>query len=293
MHEWNETDVSSRLGVEDGPSVVPWSQRDQALHLKLRKLFAGNLKEWVLAAKLRGQHYEEKWHVGRAMLDWFYEQGHIDADEFERANARYSRPNKPSYAMYRISWIDSGRASDEVASICSAPRTGPSAGYQRGRPVSVGADRSTDEDEQPTDHQPPPSPRAMAGWHADLTAEREIDHSLDTGSGWVYCWGYEMVLEQSRALSRDPLVKIGHTTNHYVDRIRAQVRGVACPDAPKVLRAYRVLNSAQVESEVHRLLKQDGRHHWRAGGTEWFVVHADALDQIVDQAVATVTNRKL
>jgi hypothetical protein len=125
-----------------------------------------------------------------------------------------------------------------------------------------------------------------------LLAEREIDHSGGVAGGWVYCWGYELGLEQSRLLKQDPLVKVGHTGNHYADRIRTQVRGVWCPDAPRVLRAYRVTNSARVESEVHRLLKSAGRHHCRAGGTEWFRVQADELDAVVLKAIANLADHQ-
>jgi hypothetical protein len=81
--------------VANQQSVVPWHERDRALDRKVRRLYLSHHKPWTAAAMARGTMFGPKWHVGRAMLDWFYEQRFIDADEFERLNVPHSRPNKP------------------------------------------------------------------------------------------------------------------------------------------------------------------------------------------------------
>ena len=175
---------------------------------------------WTAEAKVRGQTFGPKWHVGRAMLDWFYEQQL--ADEFERLNVLHSRPNKPDYEMYRIIWKDAGRSSPEVAAICTALRQGPQPGYKRGAkpPPAHGGELELDEP------RPEPSPKAVAGWHTSLVAEREVE--LAEG-GWVYCYTYEVMYRQAQALGEVPLLKVGHSSGHYTERIRTQWSPLTIP----------------------------------------------------------------
>jgi hypothetical protein len=205
--------------------------------------------------------FEQKWHVGRAMLDWFYEQKLILPDEFEALNTLHSRPSKPGYdiEMYRIIWISSGRASDEVAAISLAPRMGPSAGFggQRHGSSAINSAPASVPDSATTVPRPAPLSRSA------LRADRELVYG---SGGWIYAYGFEEALKFSSLLDQDPLLKVGHTGGHYADRVAAQVRGTEVPDAPHIVRAYQVCDSAMVEAEIHRRLKAKGLHHRRAGG---------------------------
>ena len=69
-----------------GKDVVRWTDRDRNLEAKLRKLYLAHLRTWL--ASQGDKKFEQKWHVGRAMLDWFYAERLIDADEFEAVNAK-------------------------------------------------------------------------------------------------------------------------------------------------------------------------------------------------------------
>jgi hypothetical protein len=242
------------MGTEQFESiVVPWAERDRKLEARLRELYAQHLNSWI--AMQGDRKFGQKWHVGREMLDWFYEQHLIGADEFEALNVKHSRPGKPGYdiEMYRIIWITAGRASDQVARISLAPRMGPSKGYASGTRSVVA-----------------------------LKAEREIKYGE---GGWLYAYGYEEALKHSQMLAEVPLLKVGHTSGSYSERIGHQVRGTEIPDSPRILRAYQVTDSFEVESAVHRRLESEGCHHIRAGGSEWFRVDVSRLDEVVGEVI--------
>jgi hypothetical protein len=265
---------------DEKQEVVRWQDRDRSLEAKLKRLYGEHLDSWIQAQGDR--KFEQKWHVGREMLDWFYANKLLDADEYEALHVRHSRPSKPRYdiEMYRIVWISSGRASDQVAAVSLAPRTGPSPGYKR---APARLDSADSEQGRGGDAQ-----RELR--RADLPsleAEREVLFGV---GGWLYCYGYEEALRYSAALGEDPLIKVGHTTGNYQDRIRMQVRGTAVPDSPKVLRAYRVADSGVLEGRVHRTLKDRGLHHRRAGGAKWFRVRVEVIDDIVASAIDVPTN---
>jgi hypothetical protein len=226
---------------QDSPVVVPWAERDRRLEQKLRELFRQHLHSWIAAQGIR--KFEQKWHVGRAMLDWFYVQKLISPDEFEALNTLHSRPSKPGYdiEMYRIVWIASGRASDEVAAISLAPRMGPTAGYAR---KSVVLPAITPEPTVDAGH-PITTPRSPPVSRSAPRADRELVY--DNG-GWIYAYGFEESLKFSSLLGQEPLLKVGHTGGHYADRVAAQVRGTEVPDAPHILRAYQVRESAFIEA---------------------------------------------
>ena len=96
--------------------------------------------------------------------------------------------------------------------------------------------------------------------------------------GSTVSYGYEEALAHSELLGKEPLIKIGHTSGHYAQRVAAQARGTEVPDSPRVLRAYQVVDSYRTEVEIHKRLKAEGRHHRRAGGAEWFRVSVARLD---------------
>lgn len=250
----NATEVHRRTrdmaAKDSGDHIVPWAERDPHLTAKLRALYKEHLDEWC---GMQSEMYEEKWHVGRAMLDWFYEQNLISAEEFEALRIKHSRPKKPSYEMYRIIFIPF-RASEKVAAISLAPQMGPKKGWTR-----------------------------SASSAAQLyTAEKE----LKCGDGqWLYAYGFENDLRYAEMQGELPRLKVGHTTGSYQERIRHQVRSTEVPDSPRVLRAYEVSNSGAVESEVHRRLEKEGCHYRRAGGSEWFTVEVSRLDSIVKDVV--------
>lgn len=258
--------MSPSTALDPTEIVMPWAERDRDLERKLARLYREHLESWI--AIQGDRRFQEKWHVGREMLDWFYSKHLIDADEFERLNVKCSRPSKPGYnvEMYRLVWKESGRSSEQVAQISLAPRTGPSSGYKRGF-------KSTFES-------PDSNATSISTIQARLKAEREIEFG---SGGWVYAYGYEEDLEQRKILGREPLIKVGYTSNHYAQRIAAQARGTEVPDAPRVLRAYSVSDPARIEAEIHSALKQEDRHHRRAGGSEWFRVTVDRLDEIVEK----------
>ncbi|MFO1413759.1 MAG: hypothetical protein U1F10_07605 [Burkholderiales bacterium] len=144
--------------------VPPWADRDRDLEAKLAGLYRQHLDHWI---GLQGDRkFQQKWHVGRAMLDWFYSEHLIDADEFWALNALYSRPSKPGYniQMYRIVWKASGRASAQVAATSLAPHMGPRPGYQRGSPIAEGAD-----------------PLLPVSGQQDLTTSRNLLHKAELG----------------------------------------------------------------------------------------------------------------
>lgn len=262
---------ANMVNSEASEEVVRWEDRDRQLEAKLKGLYREHLDSWIKAQGER--RFEQKWHVGREMLDWFYANKLLDADEYEALQVKHSRPSKPGYdiEMYRIVWISSGRASDQVAAVSLAPRMGPSKGYTRG-PNSQTVEEVAAEPERMTHS------IASKRGPAALVAERELHFG---SGGWLYCYGYEEALRHSAALGETPLIKVGHTSGDYQERIRMQVRGTEIPDVPRVLRAYKVTDSAVVEGRVHRLLKQRGLHHRRAGGAEWFRVQVDVIDEII------------
>jgi carbon storage regulator CsrA len=63
------------------PEVVPWADRDRRLEAKLRRLYEQHLDSWI--GMQGNRKFEQKWHVGREILNWFYDQHLINADEFE------------------------------------------------------------------------------------------------------------------------------------------------------------------------------------------------------------------
>ena len=263
-------------------AVVPWAQRDRRLEIKVRELYKTHLSSWIAAQGDR--KFERQWHVGRALLDWFYEQNLISPDEFEELNTLHSRPSKPGYdiEMYRLIWIGSGRASDEVAAMSLAPRTGPSSGYARqsGGVPSISSDLTAVPGQILT--------RLATVRRTALRADEELVYG---SGGWIYAYGFEEALKFSDLLGQEPLLKIGHTGGHYADRVAAQVRGTEVPDAAHILRAYQVHESASFEAELHRRLKATGCHHRRAGGAEWFRVTAQVLDSVVEDVAGWIATR--
>ena len=109
--------------------------------------------------------------------------------------------------------------------------------------------------------------------------------------GWVYGYGYEEALRHSELLGQEPLIKVGHTHGHYLIRVAAQTRGTEVPDAPRILRAYQVVDSVRAEAAIHRRLKTEGHHHRRAGGSEWFKVTVARLDAIADEVLRALDSK--
>jgi hypothetical protein len=260
------------MNSEACEETIRWEERDRALEAKLRRLYREHLETWINAQGDR--RFEQKWHVGREMLDWFYANKLLDADEYEALHVKHSRQSKPGYdiEMYRIVWISSGRASDQVAAVSLAPRMGPSKGYARGyRQQTATKTTTVARDSLRT--------TLIRSASSSFAAEREMHYGV---GGWLYCYGYEEALRHAAMLGESPLLKVGQTAGDYQERIRAQVRGTEVPDIPKVLRAYRVAEPKSVEAQVHALLKQRGLHHRRAGGAEWFRVEVKVVDEIIN-----------
>jgi len=265
-------------GGEPEQDVVSWANRDRELERKLKALFRDNLDSWI--AMQSDRKFEQKWHVGREMLDWFYKQKLIEPDEYEALHVRHDmgKGGMP-VELYRLIWRSSGRASDKVAAISLAPRMGPSKGHIRHADNAHVKSSFTNERLGRI-----PDTRALE----HLKAEKELYYGE---GGWIYVYGYEENLRYSERFAEAPLLKVGHTSGEYTARIRAQVRGTEIPDCPRVLRAYRVIDSASVESVVHGKLKREGFHHRRAGGSEWFKVDVIRLDEIVELVMRSQTSR--
>lgn len=234
-----------------------WGTHDKNLARKLQRLFETRLTEWL--GVNNGALHAEKWHVGREILKWLYQQGHLSADEIEALQLKYWIPKKNrATEFYRLIWKVSGRSSAEVRAICTAPQTGPSKGYSRLEPPLL-----------------------------NLVAQKEIVYG---DGGWLYAYSYELAYKHSIELAQVPLMKVGHTSGDYKQRIADQVNATAVPDAPIVLRAYRVSDSFATEQMVHSRLVSKGCHHQKAGGTEWFLIRVDELDQVVSEVVKPKQN---
>ena len=197
---------------------------------------------------------------------------------------RYSRPSKPGYniEMYRIVFIRSGRASEEVAAASLAPHMGPRKRHT-GSPLGLSGTTS-----------PGGRPRQSEAEVGSTAGRGKADKELVFGvGGWVYAYGYEEDLEHCELLGREPRIKVGYTGGDYVQRINTQTRGTGVPDVPRILRAYQVGNPSLIEAEVHRRLKAAGRHHRRAGGSEWFRLTVEVLDGVVLEVVHATPSASL
>ena len=64
--------MTTQDGNESNGLVIPWADRDRNLERKLRQLYEEHLESWI--AMQGDRRFEQKWHVGRVMLDWFYSQ---------------------------------------------------------------------------------------------------------------------------------------------------------------------------------------------------------------------------
>lgn len=253
-----------------------------AAWVPLKKLFLAKKDEFVQLHS--GYRFPEKHLIGLAMWKWLLDAGHVPPELVPLAEEIYFRPGKgkDGHPLWRIAFMATIRNTPEVDSLFDGPRIGPTPRYARLAEAGVVPRSPRDfvpHEEPPTELPetvvaPAPRYRAKDEWVLD-----------DDGTEWLYVYTLKRELDNFVNAGIEPLLKVGQTRTHYMQRMAAQIGSTASHSPYVCLLAYRVRDAQRLEAAVHKALKVQDRHVRDAPGIEWFQVPPETLHQLV-QAVA-------
>jgi hypothetical protein len=256
----------------------------------LKKLFLDNKSEFL---RLHGdKRFPEKHLIGAAIWEWLCNSGRVGHDLRAHAETIHFRPGKEKdgLPLWRLVFKATIRNTPELDALFTGTRKGPTPRYARlaeaglvpRSPADFVPSRPADDPvpSQPGAQPTPSAYRAKSEWVLD-----------EDSSEWVYVYTTKRELDNFSTAGIEPLLKIGQTRQHYGQRISAQLGSTASHSPVICVLAYRVRDSQQLESAIHKALKVQDRHVRDAPGIEWFQVTPDGLHGLV-QAVSGKAGRR-
>ena len=130
--------------------------------------------------------------------------------------------------------------------------------------------------------------------HMDFS---DLNESGD-GTQEVYAYTFPSLVELAYLKNQQIYpVKIGYTAEKDIgafSRIRSQIfENAAFPEKVKLLCVFRCDNGRQIETKIHRTLRESDRHLTTAIGREWFLTNAEEVVQLVDACARDAPNQRL